>query len=85
MASGPTFMTLAGRDAANAQWQVDLAVSCWKLGSFDGLPVIERRDLLKRGLNILLALRQAERLLPNQDSTGWFEAELEKLDAKTQE
>jgi hypothetical protein len=71
--------TLAGRDPPNTQWQVDLAVSCSKPGAFSGL---ERRDFLVRGLKILPALRQADRLLPNQDRTGWFESALKELDAK---
>ena len=70
---------LAGRDPPNTQWQVDLAVSCSKPGAFSGL---ERRDFLVRGLKILPALRQADRLLPNQDRTGWFESALKELDAK---
>ncbi|MBL8419422.1 MAG: TIR domain-containing protein [Dechloromonas sp.] len=74
--------TLAQRDPANTEWQVDLAVSCSKLGSFTGLPLPERRDFLVRGLKILRALREADRLLPNQDRTGWFESALKELDAK---
>jgi hypothetical protein len=54
-------------------------VSCRKPGAFSGL---ERRDFLVRGLKILPALRQADRLLPNQDRTGWFESALKELDAK---
>ena len=77
--ASPSATPWPGRDPANTQWQVDLAVSCSKPGAFSGL---ERRDFLVRGLKILPALRQADRLLPNQDWTGWFESALKELDAK---
>ena len=75
---------LAERDLTNAQWQVDVVVSCWKLAAFDGLSLIERRDFLRRGLEILRALKQAGRLLPNQDWIDVFETTLSKLDDEAQ-
>ncbi len=71
---------LAARDPASAQWQADLAVSCAKLGSLEhGLSVEARRDHLLRGRDILIALKAAGRLMPNQDWIAWFEQQLAKL------
>ena len=54
------------------------------LAAFDGLSLIERRDFLRRGLEILRALKQAGRLLPNQDWIDVFETTLSKLDDEAQ-
>jgi hypothetical protein len=72
---------LAKRDPANTQWQVDMAVSCSKLGTMDQqLPVSTRRAYLQRGREILIALKQAGRLHSNQDYTAWFDEQIQKLD-----
>jgi hypothetical protein len=71
---------LAQRDPANTQWQVDVAVSCAKLGGLDQVGITERRAYLGRGLKILRTLRNAGRLLPNQDWAEWFEKALRNLD-----
>jgi tetratricopeptide (TPR) repeat protein len=63
---------LAARDPANAQWQVDVAVSCAKLGTLGQVGEDARRAYLRRGLAILRALKEAGRLAPAQDWTGWF-------------
>jgi tetratricopeptide (TPR) repeat protein len=71
---------LAKRDPANTEWQVDLVVSCAKLGSLDSLVSIQqRKEYLSRGLKLLSALKQAGRLHPNQDWTGWFDSALRSL------
>jgi tetratricopeptide (TPR) repeat protein len=71
---------LAKRDPANTQWQVDVAVSCAKLGSLDSLLSIqERQEYLSRGLKLLTALKQAGRLHANQDWRGWFDNALSSL------
>ena len=71
---------LAKRDPANTGWQVDVAVSCAKLGSLDSLPLIgERQEYLSRSLNLLTTLKQAGRLHANQDWTGWFDSALRTL------
>jgi len=71
---------LAKRDPANTGWQVDVAVSCAKLGSLDSLLLIgERQEYLSRGLNLLTTLKQAGRLHANQDWTGWFDSALRTL------
>ena len=71
--------TLAARDPANTGWQVDLAVSSAKLGSHEALPANERRQHLQRGLRLLEALAEAERLAPAQDSRPWFREQIGKL------
>ena len=73
---------LAERDPGNAQWQTDLAFSCWKLSQLDtpALPKAERRALLKRGLAVLERLQQRGRLTP--DKQTWpemFRQALQKL------
>ncbi|MCS5694373.1 hypothetical protein NZK33_20685, partial [Cyanobium sp. FGCU-6] len=71
---------LAKRDPANTQWQVDLAVSCAKLGSLESILTIQqRKEYLSRGLSLLTALKQAGRLHANQDWTGWFDTALSSL------
>jgi hypothetical protein len=72
--------TLAGRDAANVQWQIDIAVSCAKLGLHAGVPADERRGYLRRGLEIQQNLKVNSRLPPSQDWTAWFEERLQELD-----
>ncbi len=71
---------LAARDPANTQWQVDVAVSCAKLGGLDQVGITEPRAYLGRGLEILRTLRNAGRLLPNQDWAEWFEKALRDMD-----
>ena len=71
---------LAKRDPENTGWQVDVAVSCARLGSLDSLLLIqERQGYLSKGLNLLTTLKQAGRLHANQDLTGWFENALRSL------
>jgi tetratricopeptide (TPR) repeat protein len=71
---------LARRDPANTQWQVDVAVSCWKMGSLDSLLSInDRRKYLQRGRQILLKLKDAGRLHANQDWIGKFDQALDAL------
>jgi tetratricopeptide (TPR) repeat protein len=71
---------LAKRDPANTGWQVDVAVSCSKLGSLDSLvSVQQRKEYFSRGLKLLSALKQAGRLHANQDWTGWFDSALRSL------
>ena len=72
---------LAKRDPANTQWQVDVAVSCSKLGSLDTLlPTKDRKVYLLRGQQILLKLKEAGRLHANQDWTGWFDQALDHFE-----
>lgn len=73
-------LDLAARDPANTQWQVDVAVSCAKLGGMEQLDKTERRAYLQRGLDILMALKASGRLLPNQDWTALFNDKLAALD-----
>lgn len=71
---------LAQRDPANTQWQVDVAMSCWKLGSLDALlPIPDRRELLQCGREILTTLKDAGRLQANQDWIGAFDQALADL------
>ncbi|MEY4353651.1 MAG: hypothetical protein RLZZ609_1892 [Cyanobacteriota bacterium] len=71
---------LAKRDPANTQWQVDVAVSCWKLGSLDALlPIPDRRELLQRGREILTTLKDAGKLQANQDWIASFDQALAAL------
>jgi hypothetical protein len=71
---------LAKSDPANTQWHVDVAASCAKLGSLESLLSIqERSEYLSHGLKLLTELKQAGRLYPNQDWTGWFENALNTL------
>jgi hypothetical protein len=71
---------LAKHDPANTQWQVDVAVSCGKLGSLYSLVSMQqRKEYLSRGIKLLLALKQAGRLHPNQDWTSWFDNALGSL------
>ncbi len=71
---------LAKRDPANVQWQIDVAVSCAKLGTHAGMAATERRSYLKRGLKIQEDLKASNRLAPNQDWIGWFEEQLKEFD-----
>src|SRR5271166_3880171 len=74
---------LAGRDAANTRWQVDVAISCAKLSTLEhGQSVEERRAFLLRGREILVSLKSAGRLLPDQDWIPWFDAKLAEFDGK---
>jgi hypothetical protein len=71
---------LAARDAANSQWQTDVAVSCAKLGTLDhGQSVETRCDYLTRGKAILLRLKSEGRLAATEDWIGWFEQQLRQL------
>jgi hypothetical protein len=68
------FDRLARQDPANAEWQTDVAVSCWKLSRLRGQGVTDREvaDLLKRGLEIAERLAREGRLTANQQ--GWARA-----------
>jgi hypothetical protein len=70
---------LAKADPANVQWQIDVAVSCSKLGLHSSLSTDERRGYLQRGLEIQQLLKTSGRLPPNQDWTGWFDKRLKEL------
>jgi hypothetical protein len=71
---------LAKRDPANTQWQVDVAVSCARLGSLNSILLIqERQEYLSRGLMLLIELKQAGKMHANQDWTDWFENALSSL------
>ena len=68
------------RDPANTQWQVDVAVSCAKLGSMEALLTVQaRKDYLNRGCEILLSLKRTGKLHANQDWTGWFDQAIREL------
>jgi hypothetical protein len=43
------------------------------------LPISTRKEYLVRGREILLALKRAERLHANQDSTRWFDQAIHSL------
>jgi len=74
---------LAGRDAANTGWQVDVAISCGKLGTLEHAQSVEnRRGYLLRGREILTRLKSAGLLLPSQDWIPWFDAKLAEFDGK---
>lgn len=67
-------------DPAGPQRQTDVALSCARLGRLDrGQSVEARRGHLLRGRDILLTLKAAGRLLPNQDWIAWFDDELARL------
>ena len=70
---------LTARDPENARWQLDEALCCAKLGVFVELGKSERLAYLQRGQRIFLALRDAHRLLLNQDFTSWFETAVKAL------
>ena len=71
---------LAKLDPANTGWQVDVAVSCSKLGSLDSFVAMQqRKEYLSRGLKLLSALKQAGRLHANQDWSDWFDNALRSL------
>ncbi|HEY0347640.1 MAG TPA: DUF4062 domain-containing protein, partial [Pyrinomonadaceae bacterium] len=70
---------LAARDPANTEWQTDLALSCSKLGTLAHLPSDLRTDYLQRGLEILVKLKQENRLLPSKDWIGSFDQQLAEL------
>ena len=71
---------LAKRDPANTQWQVDVAVSCSKLGSLDSLlSAADRKEYLQRGRNILISLKNAGKLHPSQDHIDWFDQALKGM------
>jgi hypothetical protein len=64
---------LAAADPSNSQWQTDVAVLAWKIGTLKGSPQsdTERRAVLAHGLTILESLTQQQRLAPTQ--AGWPE------------
>ena len=67
-------------DQANTQWQVDVAVSCAKLGSLDSiLSAAIRKEHLTRGREILISLKNAGKLHPSQDHIGWFDQALKGM------
>ena len=72
---------LTGRDPVNVQWQIDVAVSCSKLGTHAVLAPQERRTYLQHGLQIQKDLMAQRRLPPNQDWIAWFEEQLKELNA----
>ncbi len=72
---------LAKADPDNVQWQIDVAISCSKLGAYVALTTDERRAHLRRGLDILRGLEASGRLPPSQNWIGWFNDKLAALDA----
>jgi hypothetical protein len=71
---------LALRDPANTQWQVDVAVSCSKMGTLDSLLSIDDlREYLQLGRQILVKLKDAGRFHANQDWIGEFDQALDAL------
>ena len=73
--------TEAAHDPANVQWQIDVAVSCSRLGTHAGLAPQERHTYLQRGLQIQKDLKAQRRLPPNRDWIAWFEERLKELNA----
>ena len=69
------------RESANVQWQIDVAVSCAKLGDHVDMPADERRRYLRRGLDVEKSLKASDRLPSNQGSVSWFEERLQELEA----
>ena len=59
---------LAASDPSNSEWQTDVAVSAWKIGTLKGSPQsdAERRAVLAQGLKGLDSLAQRQRLAPTQ-------------------
>ena len=71
---------IAGQDVNNAQWQVDVAESCIKISELPLSDSSGQSAYRQRGLNILRALLETGRLLPNQDDgTGWFKRAMQAL------
>ena len=72
--------TLAAKDASNTEWQRDLAVSYAKLGTHASLPVGERQNFLRRGLDILQKQKTLGQLPPiNQAWIEEFEKQLQEI------
>ena len=75
--------TLVRMDPGNAEWQVDVAVSCWKLGQklgSAGGSIAQRQAWLQQGLDVLQRLHREGRLAPNRQSwIGMFERALAAL------
>jgi tetratricopeptide (TPR) repeat protein len=72
---------LVSRDPSRGEWQIDRAASCARLGSLDMLlPVPSRREHLCRGRDILLALKETDRLEASKDWSDWFAKALRELD-----
>ena len=72
--------SLAKRDPANTQWQVDVAISCAKLGSLDSLMSMQlQKEYLCRGPELLLGIKQAVRLHAKQGWTSCFDNALRSL------
>ena len=57
-------------DPSNSQWQSDVAVSAWKIGTLKGSPqsAAERRVVLVQGLKVLDSLAQRQLLAPARAS-----------------
>jgi hypothetical protein len=76
-----TCEALGKRDRTNTRWQTDLASAYASLGTLDyGQTMGSRRAYLERGRDILLKLKSAGRLRPNQDWTLWFAKRLSDLE-----
>ncbi|MET0539254.1 MAG: hypothetical protein ABWZ64_15135 [Xanthobacteraceae bacterium] len=76
---------LTDRDPTNAEWQTDAATLYAKLGLVECHQDVEaRRNYLLRGRDILAKLKEAGRLMPNQDWIGWFDEQLGQLPADKQ-
>lgn len=71
---------LAVRDPTNAQWQTDLIVACANLGTQNVVlsPKL-RREYLRRGREILLALESTDLSIPKHDWLVWFDHHLARL------
>jgi hypothetical protein len=71
---------LARRDPANTEWQTDVAVLCAKLGTLVHAQHTDMRcDYLLHGRGILVELKAAGHLLPNQDWIEWFDSQLSQM------
>jgi catechol 2,3-dioxygenase-like lactoylglutathione lyase family enzyme len=71
---------LAERDPGNARAQVDEAMVCARLGTIrHGQDMTLRRQFLLRGRDILMKLKSAGKLMPNQDWIDWFDRKLDEL------
>ena len=59
---------LAASDASNSEWQSDVAISAWKIGTLKGSPQskAEQRAVLMQGLKVLDGLAQRHVLAPTQ-------------------
>jgi len=71
---------LAAHDPANAQWQLDVAVSCAKLGTLDDeQPVEVRIGYFLRSKEILLKLKSCLAAAGESGLDRWLDTQLARL------